>query len=194
MATAVYWLTQDTQRMLESVIGTDAMALRTACIMARKYFNAHPEADGATWLSFLCERMNAGYSGGSADVILASEGATKVLLANALLTDIQTWPKRQRDEWRAWYKEDLTSDPDIGAWLRRARSMSPAEYHKTVWWRWLKRRYIEAYGAKCQLCTERDGPFHLHHKHYRTVGCETFDDVILLCQGCHERRHGKRHW
>ena len=30
-----------------------------------------------------------------------------------------------------------------------------------------------------------EGALELHHKHYRTLGCETLDDVEVLCAACH---------
>jgi hypothetical protein len=29
----------------------------------------------------------------------------------------------------------------------------------------------------------------LHHLHYRSVGCEVPDDLLLICRDCHRRRH-----
>lgn len=31
--------------------------------------------------------------------------------------------------------------------------------------------------------------FQLHHLHYRTVGDERFEDVLVLCRLCHELEH-----
>jgi 5-methylcytosine-specific restriction endonuclease McrA len=30
-----------------------------------------------------------------------------------------------------------------------------------------------------------EGPLELHHKHYHTLGCESVDDVEVLCAACH---------
>ena len=31
-----------------------------------------------------------------------------------------------------------------------------------------------------------EGPLEAHHKHYRTLGCESLDDIEVLCDFCHE--------
>jgi hypothetical protein len=40
----------------------------------------------------------------------------------------------------------------------------------------------------CEMITKRCGavgPLQMHHKHYRTLGRETLDDVEMLCDSCH---------
>lgn len=32
-----------------------------------------------------------------------------------------------------------------------------------------------------------EGPLEVHHRHYRTLGCERPDDVEVLCSACHRQ-------
>lgn len=65
-------------------------------------------------------------------------------------------------------------------------------------WFLLKQRVMRRAGFRCQGCGRRyHGPrqhahrhFNLHHRHYNSVGAETFDDVTLLCRICHKLEHG----
>ena len=65
-------------------------------------------------------------------------------------------------------------------------------------WQALKWRVLLRNGFRCDNCGRRyHGPrlravrfFDLHHRHYRTVGCESFEDVMALCRVCHRAEHG----
>lgn len=52
-------------------------------------------------------------------------------------------------------------------------------------------------GYRCQGCGhvkdryDRTDKLHLHHKHYRTLYRERRQDVEVLCESCHKRRHGR---
>lgn len=65
-------------------------------------------------------------------------------------------------------------------------------------WRQLKWRRIMKAEFRCEQCGRRyQGlrrrgalrAFQLHHRHYRTVGCEELDDVMVLCPICHRLMH-----
>jgi 5-methylcytosine-specific restriction endonuclease McrA len=47
----------------------------------------------------------------------------------------------------------------------------------------LKRR-----GSKCEECGSTHG-IQIHHKHYRTLGKESDNDLRVLCGGCHANHH-----
>jgi hypothetical protein len=63
----------------------------------------------------------------------------------------------------------------------------------------LKWRRILQAGFRCERCGRHyEGRhvrttvmrwFQLHHLHYRTVGDERFEDVLVLCRLCHELEH-----
>ena len=71
------------------------------------------------------------------------------------------------------------------------------EVLKSEEWAALKKAVKEKCGYCCQRCGEDswnglDYRFQLHHKHYRTLGHETEDDVLFLCPICHEVEDEKR--
>lgn len=61
-------------------------------------------------------------------------------------------------------------------------------------WRALRKAVLAETGGKCERCgaAKKKCQMHLHHKHYRTVGHETREDVELLCVDCHCAEHGRR--
>jgi hypothetical protein len=67
----------------------------------------------------------------------------------------------------------------------------PAKEHPNPeYWNWLREKIIEERGAKCQAIAhhtrEAGYQLELHHTHYNTWGCEKSEDVLLLCNLCHE--------
>lgn len=82
--------------------------------------------------------------------------------------------------------------------------MTSIEYQRTLSsprWKALKwRRLLEA-GFRCEMCNRRytgKRPrsalkvFQLHHITYRTLGGESLDDVLIVCDSCHSWIHGKK--
>jgi hypothetical protein len=75
-----------------------------------------------------------------------------------------------------------------------ARPMNPipavnyAEYILSPEWRIVCRVALAVAHDQCQLCHSADR-LNVHHKSYRNLGHETLDDVIVLCEICHERHH-----
>lgn len=57
---------------------------------------------------------------------------------------------------------------------------------------WKKRRILilEAYCNKCAICKE-DKKLEIHHKTYDNYGNEKFEDLIPLCQHCHDLEESK---
>lgn len=64
------------------------------------------------------------------------------------------------------------------------------EYINSNEWRAFRARALEHYGHRCILCDSIHN-IHLHHKTYRNLYKETFEDVIPLCAACHKRHHKK---
>jgi len=52
-------------------------------------------------------------------------------------------------------------------------------------WTSLKRQIIERRGNRCERCGGEDRSLDLHHLHYRSMGNEQPEDVVLLCRDCH---------
>ena len=77
-----------------------------------------------------------------------------------------------------------------------ADQLMPAQQKKdhlrSEYWRLLKLNKLVHQGNYCGKCGKLSKQLDLHHLHYRTLGYETLDDVILLCSGpngCHQKQH-----
>jgi len=52
-------------------------------------------------------------------------------------------------------------------------------------WKEKRKQKLIYSNYECQICcSKRD--LQVHHKHYRNIGYETLDDLIVLCKTCHE--------
>ncbi len=73
---------------------------------------------------------------------------------------------------------------------RRAelRSMPYAEYLRTTEWAQVRWCALNEGCHRCRLCGALDA-LEVHHNDYTTRGGETLADVVVLCDGCHERHH-----
>jgi len=63
---------------------------------------------------------------------------------------------------------------------------------KSEYWRLLKVNKLIQQNNRCGKCGKLSEQLDMHHLHYRTLGYETIDDVILLCSGpngCHQKQH-----
>lgn len=68
------------------------------------------------------------------------------------------------------------------------RNEFPDRYHKRIssaQWKSLKRKVIGQRGNQCERCGRENASLELHHLHYRSMGSEQPEDVILLCRECH---------
>jgi len=57
------------------------------------------------------------------------------------------------------------------------------------WIRFRKASILNA-NFSCKLCNSKDD-LNVHHNNYDNRGCETFNDVIVLCRSCHSKFHDK---
>lgn len=60
---------------------------------------------------------------------------------------------------------------------------------------WQKRRLerLEYSGWECESCGTKDETLHVHHKQYfrgRKVWEYSDEELVVLCEGCHEEEHG----
>jgi len=62
-------------------------------------------------------------------------------------------------------------------------------YLKTEHWQHFRIEALKFYQHKCQLCNEKEKQLDVHHRDYKNLGCETFNDVIVLCDPCHKTFH-----
>ena len=61
------------------------------------------------------------------------------------------------------------------------------KYMKSAVWRKKSKKWREAEG-KCEICGATEN-LQCHHKHYRTLGHETREDVQVVCYKCHCKLH-----
>lgn len=66
------------------------------------------------------------------------------------------------------------------------------EYIKSAKWRDFRKQILSIRKC-CQKCLKTKN-LNLHHRHYRTLGNETNDDIIVLCKNCHFKFHSKKKW
>jgi len=65
-----------------------------------------------------------------------------------------------------------------------------SRYLKSPEWRALRKRLYKDRGGKCEDCGKKlKSHYHAHHRTYARMGCESLDDLTLLCTGCHQKRH-----
>lgn len=63
-----------------------------------------------------------------------------------------------------------------------------SSYLKSPKWRTIRDKRLHLDNYQCQLC-ETPHSLNVHHLHYRTLGHESFSDLVTLCQQCHTQRH-----
>ena len=64
------------------------------------------------------------------------------------------------------------------------------EYLQSSHWKTLRKIMLESAGWKCKLC-EAKGNLHVHHLNYENLGEELISDLVVLCNPCHRKIHGK---
>lgn len=62
-------------------------------------------------------------------------------------------------------------------------------YLESDHWKALRTKAIAHYGDTCVLCDRK--PVQVHHRTYARRGFEQLTDLIVLCDDCHSRYHGK---
>lgn len=82
------------------------------------------------------------------------------------------------------------------------RSIPYGDYRQSRWWRRRRELFVETSKGTigvmfCAICTNRarwDHPeieirFHVHHLSYEKLGAEADNDLMLLCNACHNFLH-----
>lgn len=72
--------------------------------------------------------------------------------------------------------------------VAQLRQMPYREYLQTEEWKERRRRAMKRAGFRCQVCNQSD-TLNVHHRTYERRGDERNDDLLVLCQPCHELFH-----
>jgi len=62
---------------------------------------------------------------------------------------------------------------------------SISEYYRSPGWYERRNRRLKMDAYRCFNCGRLDS-LEVHHRHYDTLGCESMDDVVTLCEVCHD--------
>ena len=65
------------------------------------------------------------------------------------------------------------------------------EYLESPEWNARRKWWLRRADWRCQFCNESSQPLHCHHRTYGRIYHEDPDDVIVLCQTCHDWHHKK---
>ena len=68
------------------------------------------------------------------------------------------------------------------------RKLPYEEYLKTGHWKFVRSRAVEYADKSCQLCKSKLH-INVHHNTYERRGCESLNDLIVLCRECHSKFH-----
>lgn len=81
---------------------------------------------------------------------------------------------------------------DIYETHRQKRNKAWRDYYDaylvSTRWALLRVKALTMVNYKCIVCGSAD-TLQLHHRHYKTLGEESLDDVMVLCKKCHEIWH-----
>jgi 5-methylcytosine-specific restriction endonuclease McrA len=75
--------------------------------------------------------------------------------------------------------------------LTKALRESYKEYLTSDAWKAKRKAVLIRDGLRCQLCGH-DKNLHVHHITYERIYVEDLEDLITVCQRCHENVHSKK--
>jgi hypothetical protein len=91
------------------------------------------------------------------------------------------------------YADYKPIDNGMGFWVVECPKYKKSKdfyklYLQTDLWKATRRKRIELDGFRCVQC---GSPINLnvHHITYDRLGCEDMEDLVTLCEKCHERLH-----
>lgn len=64
-------------------------------------------------------------------------------------------------------------------------------YLRSEWWMCVRKAALERAGHRCQVCNASER-LNVHHRTYEARGCESLDDLTVLCRDCHGLFHEHR--
>lgn len=62
------------------------------------------------------------------------------------------------------------------------------DYLLSPQWKLRRLEALKARAFRCQNCRTKKG-LNVHHRHYRTLGAESLEDLDVLCEDCHKKAH-----
>lgn len=95
-------------------------------------------------------------------------------------------PNHKKEE----VKLKIVDVPNYEAMIEYFKKMKYTDYLLTSHWKHFSSEARKHYANKCVLCDSTD-KLHIHHKIYKNIGRETFNDVVCLCSKCHRMVHDK---
>jgi hypothetical protein len=76
------------------------------------------------------------------------------------------------------------------SWNAELTTMPYQDYLATPEWQETRTAALKRAAHKCQLCGAT-ALLNVHHNTYERRGHEIDSDLIVLCEGCHAKHHGK---
>jgi hypothetical protein len=73
--------------------------------------------------------------------------------------------------------------------LQELRMMPYREYLQTSEWQERRKRKLRRAGYRCQVCNKYNVRLNVHHRTYVRCGDENDQDLVVLCEVCHEIFH-----
>lgn len=138
--------------------------------------DAMPETQRVRLLSAYAHKGGCGFTWDGAPPVDYREGE---MLTEDLVPDLND----------SWYI-DHSYDINPPAQLPNVLSTLPYDlYLESDHWKALRAKAIAHYGDTCVLCDKQ--PVQVHHRTYVRRGFERLTDLIVLCDDCHSRYHGK---
>lgn len=73
--------------------------------------------------------------------------------------------------------------PNYGKYAKRKKYLASSKWKN-------KRKKKLKIISSCEHCNDSER-LEIHHKHYRSVGNEDMDDLMVLCHDCHKKEHDR---
>lgn len=84
---------------------------------------------------------------------------------------------------------EVLAAPALRGRVAELRAMPYKTFLRTPEWRETRNAALVRYGHACALDARHTEHLHVHHRDYARRGEERLQDVIVLCQGCHDVFH-----
>lgn len=97
-------------------------------------------------------------------------------------------PTTKWDFWKSEEAERRFALEDAFSYAYALRRMPYEHYLKTLRWRIVRERALQAAGRKCSECGTGDD-LQVHHLTYARRGCEAPEDLAVMCRACHFAQH-----